>query len=116
MAGVQVSLTSTIAGLGTFGYISSVAGLGYTQVYVTSTITGLGTFGYISSIHSLSTGSIFASSIQALQMSTARLMTCTVSLRDQATGLLGNVYQSSALLYFNNFIIGGARVAFGQLL
>ena len=110
-------LTSSIVGLGTIGFTSTL-GL---DSKLGSTFTGLATGGYISSSQlfstvtaltgstlSLSTGSVFASSIQALRMSTAQAAVCTVTFQDQLAGNpLGNVYQYSSILYYNNFVVAG---------
>jgi hypothetical protein len=57
---------------------------------------------------SLSAGSVFASSIQALRISTAQMTLCTMTFNDQTAGNpLGNVYQYSSVLYYNSFVVAG---------
>ena len=92
---VAANITSTVTGLATVGYISS------SQLF--STVTAL-----TGSTLSLSTGSVFASSIQAFRMSTAQAAVCTVTFQDQLAGNpMGNVYQYSSILYYNNFVVAG---------
>jgi hypothetical protein len=92
---VAANITSTFAGLATGGYISS------SQLF--STVTAL-----TGSTLSLSTGSVFASSIQALRLSTAQAAVCTVTFQDQLAGNpMGNVYQYSSILYYNSFVVAG---------
>ena len=112
-----VELTSSIVGLGTIGFTSTL-GL---NSKLESTFTGLATGGYISSSQlfstvtaltgstlSLSAGSVFASSIQAFRMSTTQMNVCTVRFQDQLPNhAAGNVYQYSSILYYNNFVLAG---------
>jgi hypothetical protein len=57
---------------------------------------------------SLSAGSVFASSIQTLRLSTAQAAVCTVTFQDQLAGNpMGNVYQYSSILYYNSFVVAG---------
>jgi hypothetical protein len=91
----STNLQSTFAGLATGGYISS------SQLF--STVTAL-----TGSTLSLSTGSVFASSIQTLRLSTAQAAVCTVTFQDQLAGNpMGNVYQYSSVLYYNSFVVAG---------
>jgi hypothetical protein len=112
-----LELASSIVGLGTIGFTSTL-GL---DSKLGSTFQGLATGGYISSSQlfstvtaltgstlSLSTGAVFASSIQALRISTAQTAVCTITFNDQRPGnALGNVYQYSSILYYNNFVVAG---------
>jgi len=91
----STNLQSTFAGLATGGYISS------SQLF--STVTAL-----TGSTLSLSAGSVFASSIQTLRLSTAQAAVCTVTFQDQLAGNpMGNVYQYSSILYYNSFVVAG---------
>jgi hypothetical protein len=112
-----LELASSIVGLGTIGFTSTL-GL---DSKLGSTFQGLATGGYISSSQlfstvtaltgstlSLSTGAVFASSIQALRISTAQTAVCTITFNDQRPGnTLGNVYQYSSILYYNSFVVAG---------
>jgi len=145
---VAANITSSIVGLGTAGYLSSVgplygvvsSGLSTVATFTSntsnfflpalsnnystnlqSTFAGLATGGYISSSQlfstvtaltgstlSLSAGSVFASSIQTLRLSTAQAAVCTVTFQDQLAGNpMGNVYQYSSILYYNSFVVAG---------
>ena len=145
---VAANITSSIVGLGTAGYLSSVGplygvvstGLSTVATFTSntsnfflpalsnnystnlqSTFAGLATGGYIStsqlfstvtaltgSTLSLSTGSVFASSIQTLRLSTAQAVVCTVTFQDQLAGNpMGNIYQYSSVLYYNSFVVAG---------
>uniref|UniRef100_A0A6C0D621 Uncharacterized protein n=1 Tax=viral metagenome TaxID=1070528 RepID=A0A6C0D621_9ZZZZ len=116
---IQSTITSSIVGLGTLGYISSsqlistVNGLG--NIYlstntVPSTIVGLGTFGYFSSFNTISSlnissGNIFASliSTQNINVSTMRLDKLFAGISIGAT-TTQNLYPFSA----------GATLGFGS--
>ena len=112
-----LELASSIVGLGTIGFTSTL-GL---DSKLGSTFQGLATGGYISSSQlfstvtaltgstlSLSTGAVFASSIQAFRISTSQMNVCTVRLQDQLPShASGNIYQYSSILYYNNFVVAG---------
>ena len=85
-------LASTVAGLGTAGYISTIIGGGVgdvTTAILNSTITGLGTLGYVSSINGIGSGDVTTS-------------TLTSSL--QGLGTLGYVSTSGNLIYSDEWI------------
>ena len=132
-------LASTVRGLGTAGYISSVtianlvstANLAtlvsttYLATQLGSTVIGLGSAGYLSTIISsfftVSTGILTASTITGNNASLNSLSTGFVTLSsvnflDQATSAVGNVYQKNSLLYFNTLVFAGARTGPGQFL
>jgi hypothetical protein len=135
-------LASTVRGLGTAGYISSVTATAtanlvstanlatlvsttYLATQLGSTVIGLGSAGYVSTIissfYTLSTGSFITSSIVGNNASLHSLSTGFVTLSslnfiDQVTQVTANVYQKNSLLYFNTLVFAGARTGPGQFL
>jgi hypothetical protein len=130
------NLTSTVIGLGTAGYLSSTTGFistanlanlistanlanlvstSYLASQLTSSIIGLGTIGYVStaSLYSSVTGSAFTGS--TLSLSTGNVIASSINLIDTLTQSTGTIYQTSSLLYFNNYVIGGAFTLFAQI-
>jgi hypothetical protein len=112
------TLQSTVRGLGSAGYVSTASLVSTTSALfygyqtagfissatLTSTVGGLGNI-YISTVRStfltLSTGSITASSV---------LLYDTIN-----SNYLNSLNVNSTLLYFNTLVVGGARVAQGQV-
>jgi hypothetical protein len=138
---VTANLTSTVIGLGTAGYLSSaltnVGGYGlvstanlanlvstanlanlvstanlanlvsttYFATQLGSTVVGLGTAGYLSTQIS-----------SFLTLSTGNLITSSITFNSPSSAPVGNnVYVSSSLFYFNQFVIGGTRVQQPQI-
>jgi hypothetical protein len=96
---LATQLGSTVIGLGTAGYLSTVLSSFFTVstgILTASTITGNN-----ASLNSLSTGFVTLSSVNFL---------------DQATSAVGNVYQKNNLMYFNSLVFAGARTGVGQFL
>ena len=86
-----LELASSIVGLGSIGFISSV---GFDAKFG-STVTSL-------------TGSLVASTLQVIKISTSQVSLCTVQFQDQmANNPMGNVYQYSSVLYYNSFVVAG---------
>jgi hypothetical protein len=135
----QTAITSTVIGLGTAGYISSVSianvvstanlatlvSTSYLATQLGSTVIGLGSAGYVSTIissfYTLSTGSFITSSIVGNNASLRSLSTGFVTLSslnfiDQVTQVTANVYEKNSLLYFNTLVFAGARTGPGQFL
>jgi hypothetical protein len=137
----QVNLTSTVIGLGTTGYLSSaitnLGGFGlvstanlvnlvstanlarlvstanlatlvstsYLQTQLGSTVIGLGTVGYLSTQIS-----------SFLTLSTGNLITSSITFNSPSSAPVGNnVFVSSSLFFFNQFVIGGTRVQQPQI-
>jgi hypothetical protein len=64
------------------------------------------------SVAALFTSSVIASSITALAVSTGFITMSTAIFYDQLNANTANVvYTQSTFFYFNNYIIGGTRVA-----
>ena len=86
-------LASTVAGLGTAGYISTIIGGGgggdVTTATLNSTLTGLGTLGYLSSITGIATGDV---------------TTPTLTSSLQGLGTLGYVSTPGNLIYSDEWI------------
>jgi hypothetical protein len=128
-----IELASTITGLGTIGFVSSIGltnimnstviGLNdyistmIDPIELASSIVGLGTIGFVSSIGFDSkfgstltslTGSLITSTFQTIKISTSQITVSTVQFQDQlANNPMGNIYQYSSILYYNNFVIAG---------
>jgi hypothetical protein len=137
----QANLTSTVIGLGTTGYLSSaltnIGGFGlvstanltnlvstanlarlvstanlatlvstsYLQTQLGSTVIGLGTVGYLSTQIS-----------SFLTLSTGNLITSSITFNSPNSAPVGNnVFVSSSLFFFNQFVIGGTRVQQPQI-
>ena len=81
------TFNSTIAGLGTLGYVSTLS--------LVSTVTGLGTIGYKSTIIS-----------SFLTVSTGLLTTSSITFFDTINS--NTLLAKSTFLFFNNYVIGGA--------
>jgi len=77
----------------------------YFNTQMTSSILGLGTVGYVSTPFTGST----------INLSTANVTTSSLTLIDTITRSTGLIYEASSLLYFNNFVIGGAFALFAQI-
>jgi hypothetical protein len=94
------AIPSTVAGLGSIGYISSLS--------LQSTVRGVSF-----NLTSTTTGiyQTLGSSIQ-----TSSILTTTLTFKDSLLGNAnGTLYQMSSILYFNNTAIGGALTLFSQL-
>jgi hypothetical protein len=86
-----IELASSIVGLGTIGFVSSI---GFDSKFG-STLTSL-------------TGSLITSTFQTIKISTSQITVSTVQFQDQlANNPMGNIYQYSSILYYNNFVIAG---------
>jgi len=132
-------LTSSLQGLGSMGYLSTVPSTFISSAALFSSLTGIGTLGYLSSgiINVISTPQLFSSLIglgtlgylssSALcsfstslanplgnfnVMSTGRTTASTITLFDTLnSNTATDIYVRSTLLYFGGNVIGGARVA-----
>ena len=118
---MQLTLNSTLIGLGTLGFISSA---GASQSLINSTIQGLGTFGFLSSVQPT-----FNSTVAGIytsignNVSTNNVSLSTLEFIDITTQSTGTLYQSNNLLYFNNTVgglgsvnvIGGLFTLFSQV-
>jgi len=96
---LATQLGSTVIGIGTAGYLSTVLSSFFTVstgILAASTITGNNAF-----LNSLSTGFVTLSSVNFL---------------DQATSAVGSVYEKNNLMYFNTLVFAGARTGVGQFL
>jgi hypothetical protein len=129
---LTANLTSTVIGLGTVGYLSSVTATAlpgglvstanlanlvstanlttlvsttYLATQLGSTVIGLGTAGYLST--QIST---------FLTLSTGNLIVSSITFNSPSSAPVGNnVFVSSSLFYFNQFVIGGTRVQEPQI-
>jgi hypothetical protein len=89
-------IQSTVIGLGSAGYISS------SQLF--SSLSALA----ITSTSILSAATINVSTIRAVNLSTALVSLSTLNLVDQSSPTtVGNLYQSSAVLYYNGYVVAG---------
>ena len=140
---VVAPINSTMIGLGTLGYISSLSlqstfrGLG-TAGYIsssqlTSTLAGLGTFGYIStqSLQSTvaglnivatnaftgSTTSLSAGTIFVSSLNVNTIKVSTIYITDTSLiSTTGSVTQQDQLLYYNGMVFAGTLSWFGQMI
>jgi hypothetical protein len=96
---LATQLGSTVIGLGTAGYLSTVISSFFTVS--TGILTASTIIGNNASLNSLSTGFVTLSSVNFL---------------DQVTSAVGNVYQKNNLMYFNTLVFAGARTGVGQFL
>ena len=129
---LTANLTSTVIGLGTVGYLSSATATAnlanlvstanlanlvstanlttlvsttYLATQLGSTVIGLGTAGYLST--QIST---------FLTLSTGNLIVSSITFNSPSSAPVGNnVFVSSSLFYFNQFVIGGTRVQEPQI-
>ena len=97
----------------------------YLATQLGSTVIGLGSAGYVSTIissfYTLSTGSFITSSIVGNNASLRSLSTGFVTLSslnfiDQVTQVTANVYEKNSMMYFNTLVFAGARTGPGQFL
>ena len=122
-------LTSTVAGLGTFGYLSSSAEL-ISSPQLTSTIQGLATFGYLSSAAELISspqltsslmglGSMFYISsfdtLSSLNISSGSVYTSTTSTTEITAGRInfGTLYVNNIPIVFDQY--GNLQMSFQAL-
>jgi len=96
---LATQLGSTVIGLGTAGYLSTVLSSFFTVS--TGILTASTIIGNNASLNSLSTGFVTLSSVNFL---------------DQVTSAVGSVYEKNNLMYFNTLVFAGARTGVGQFL
>jgi hypothetical protein len=117
--------TANLAGHISTANLASLISTTYLATQLGSTVIGLGTAGYlstvISSFFTVSTGILTASTIignnaSLNSLSTGFVTLSSVNFLDQVTSAVGNVYQKNNLMYFNTLVFAGARTGVGQFL
>jgi hypothetical protein len=109
------TLTLTCAGTDTFedGTTSKV----FAETYGSIQIVASGSKWYIISgtqANTMTVSTMNATAISSLNISSGRLTASTVNFYNNAGSTL-SMFQQSTFLYFNNFIVAGARVGVGQM-
>jgi hypothetical protein len=97
--------TANLANLVSTANLASFVSTTYLQTQLGSTVIGLGTVGYLSTQIS-----------SFLTLSTGNLITSSITFNSPSSAPVGNnVFVSSSLFYFNQFVIGGTRVQQPQI-
>jgi len=86
----QLNLISTVQGLGTAGYLSTGGGGGLSQANLTSTVVGLGSVGYLSSIPAVLTASALLVSSAVISTATIGIMSSMVTIASTVTANIIN--------------------------
>lgn len=97
--------TANLANLVSTANLVNLVSTSYLQTQLGSTVIGLGTVGYLSTQIS-----------SFLTLSTGNLITSSITFNSPSSAPVGNnVFVSSSLLFFNQFVIGGTRVQQPQI-
>ena len=97
--------TANLAGLVSTANLVNLVSTSYLQTQLGSTVIGLGTVGYLSTQIS-----------SFLTLSTGNLITSSITFNSPSSAPVGNnVFVSSSLFFFNQFVIGGTRVQQPQI-
>jgi hypothetical protein len=97
--------TANLANLVSTANLASLVSTSYLQTQLGSTTIGLGTVGYLSTQIS-----------SFLTLSTGNLITSSITFNSPSSAPVGNnVFVSSSLFFFNQFVIGGTRVQQPQI-
>jgi len=97
--------TANLANLVSTANLANLVSTSYLQTQLGSTVIGLGTVGYLSTQLS-----------SFLTLSTGNLITSSITFNSPSSAPVGNnVFVSSSLFYFNQFVIGGTRVQQPQI-
>jgi hypothetical protein len=97
--------TANLANLVSTANLASLVSTSYLQTQLGSTTIGLGTVGYLSTQIS-----------SFLTLSTGNLITSSITFNSPSSVPVGNnVFVSSSLFFFNQFVIGGTRVQQPQI-
>jgi hypothetical protein len=112
---LKKTLTLICAGTDTFedGTTSKVLA----ETYGSIQIVASGSKWYIISgtqVNTMTVSTMNATAISSLNISSGRLTASTVNFYNNAGSTL-SMFQQSTFLYFNNFIVAGARVGVGQM-
>ena len=97
--------TANLANLVSTANLANLVSTSYLQTQLGSTVIGLGTVGYLSTQIS-----------SFLTLSTGNLITSSITFNSPNSAPVGNnVFVSSSLFFFNQFVIGGTRVQQPQI-
>jgi hypothetical protein len=97
--------TANLANLVSTANLATLVSTSYLQTQLGSTVIGLGTVGYLSTQIS-----------SFLTLSTGNLITSSITFNSPSSAPVGNnVFVSSSLFFFNQFVIGGTRVQQPQI-
>ena len=97
--------TANLAGHVSTANLAFLVSTSYLQTQLGSTVIGLGTVGYLSTQIS-----------SFLTLSTGNLITSSITFNSPSSAPVGNnVFVSSSLFFFNQFVIGGTRVQQPQI-
>jgi hypothetical protein len=97
--------TANLANLVSTANLATLISTSYLQTQLGSTVIGLGTVGYLSTQIS-----------SFLTLSTGNLITSSITFNSPSSAPVGNnVFVSSSLFFFNQFVIGGTRVQQPQI-
>ena len=97
--------TANLANLVSTANLATLVSTSYLQTQLGSTVIGLGTVGYLSTQIS-----------SFLTLSTGNLITSSITFNSPNSAPVGNnVFVSSSLFFFNQFVIGGTRVQQPQI-
>ena len=97
--------TANLANLISTANLANLVSTSYFQTQLGSTVIGLGTAGYLSTQIS-----------SFLTLSTGNLITSSITFNSPSSAPVGNnVFVSSSLFFFNQFVIGGTRVQQPQI-
>ena len=97
--------TANLANLVSTANLATLVSTSYLQTQLGSTVIGLGTVGYLSTQIS-----------SFLTLSTGNLITSSITFNSPSSTPVGNnVFVSSSLFFFNQFVIGGTRVQQPQI-
>lgn len=112
---VNKALTLTCAGADTFEDGTTTKTL--RETYGTVQVAASGTKWYVISgtqVNTLAASTIKTAALSTINISSATATLSTLGLINQQ-GSTMTMYQASTFLYFNNFIVAGARVGVGQM-
>ena len=102
---VNLVSTANLANLISTANLANLVSTSYLQTQLGSTVIGLGTVGYLSTQIS-----------SFLTLSTGNLITSSITFNSPSSAPVGNnVFVSSSLFFFNQFVIGGTRVQQPQI-
>jgi hypothetical protein len=97
--------TANLSNLVSTANLVNLVSTSYLQTQLGSTVIGLGTVGYLSTQIS-----------SFLTLSTGNLITSSITFNSPSSAPVGNnVFVSSSLFFFNQFVIGGTRVQQPQI-
>jgi hypothetical protein len=112
---VNKTLTLTCAGADTFEDGTTTKTL--RETYGTVQVAASGSKWYVISgtqVNTLAASTIKTAALSTINISSATVTLSTLGLVNSAGSTL-TMYQASTFLYFNNFIVAGARVGVGQM-